>query len=122
MSVRLFHRGARLVLVVRRERPGRETWWAPHQRPHDWATLLARPLSLLGLSPRREALQSVVCALGRIEWTVGRHWSTIRVDLDRGSEKKRRLVTAALLKAARYALPAASGMRGGEDGNRQANH
>jgi hypothetical protein len=106
MSVRLFHKGARIVLVVRRESAGVESWWSPHVGPRDWAPILRGRLELLALSPNAEGDAALACRLGRIEWTVGRYWSTIAVRLERGSEAKRTIVTAALLKGARYALPA----------------
>lgn len=106
MSVRLFHKGARIVLMVRRTGAGVESWWSPHLASRDWAPILRARLALLALSPVSEGGAALVCRLGRIEWTAGRYWSTIAVRLERGSEKKRTLVAAALLKAARYALPA----------------
>lgn len=105
MSVRLFHKGARIVLVVRREGAGVESWWSPHVAPRDWAPILRARLELLALSPLSEGGAALACRLGRIKWTAGRYWSTISVRLERGSETKRTLVTAALLKAARYSLP-----------------
>jgi hypothetical protein len=109
MSVALFHRGARLVIVARRRGPGNETWWSPCRRPHDWGSTLGAQLALLGLEPQRGGPGVLTCRLGRIAWRSGRRWATILVDLDRGSDPKRQLVTAALLKAARYARPAGSG-------------
>lgn len=106
MSVRLFHKGARIVLVVRRERAGVESWWSPHFGPREWAPILRAQLELLALSPNAESDASLACRLGRIKWTIGRYWSKISVRLERGSEAKRTIVAAALLKGARYALPA----------------
>ena len=106
MSVRLFHKKARIVLVVRRAGPGVESWWSPHFNRCAWAPVLRNQLELLGLNVTPEA-SALTCMLGRIEWIVGGYWSTISVRLERGSEKKRMLVAAALLRAARYALPAA---------------
>jgi hypothetical protein len=106
MSVRLFHKGARVVLVVRRWRAGVESWWSPHVAPCDWAPILRARLELLALAPISEGNAALTCGLGRIEWTAGWYWSTISVRLERGSAIKRTLVTAALLRAARYALPA----------------
>ena len=108
MSVRLFHKGARTVIVVRRQGAGVESWWSPHITPSAWAPILRARLELLGLSPTVEHPAALACSLGRIEWTTGRYWSTISVRLERGSDTKRTLVTAALLKAARYGLPAKS--------------
>ena len=104
MSVRLFHRGARLVLVVRRLAPGQVCWWSPALAPPDWGAILAPQLALLGLPPSPGSDDaSLSCRLGDIRWTVARGWSIIRVRLDGGSDTKRRLVGAALLRAARYA-------------------
>jgi hypothetical protein len=105
MSVRLFHKGARIVLVVGRGGAGVESWWSPHFTPSDWEPILRTRLELLALSPVSDGNAALACSLGRIEWTDGRYWSTISVRLERGSILKRTLVAAALLKAARYALP-----------------
>jgi hypothetical protein len=107
MSVRLFHKGARIVLVVGRGGAGVESWWSPHFTRADWEPILRTRLDVLALSPIAEGKAALACSLGRIEWTGGRYWSTISVRLERGSALKRTLVAAALLKAARYALPAA---------------
>ena len=109
MSVRLFHKGARIVLVGRRDGAGEESWWSPHFARCDWAPILRARLELLALSPLAAGDAELACSLGRIKWTAGRYWSTISVRLERGSETKRTMVTAALLKAARYALPATPG-------------
>lgn len=106
MSVRLFHRGARLVLVVRRGGPGEQTWWAPHRGAPDWQTILLRQLRLLGIAAEPDGSRSrLMTPLGQIEWKAGPRWSIMALRLGNGSETKRRLVTAALLKAARYARP-----------------
>jgi hypothetical protein len=109
MSVRLFHKGARIVVVVRRAGAGVESWWSPHVAPRDWAPIFRARLELLALSPVSEGDAALVCNLGRIEWTAERYWSTISVRFERGSDTKRTLVAAAVLRAARYALPASSG-------------
>lgn len=114
MSVRLFHKKARIVLVVRRQGAGVESWWSPRFNRCDWAPVLRDQLGLLGLPAQSEA-SALQCPLGRIEWIVGRYWSTISVHFDRGSDIKRTLITAALLKAARYALPATASEREGQN-------
>lgn len=101
MSVRLFHKNARLVFVVARRGPGEETWWSPHLAPRDWAAVLVPALDLLVL-PAARTPTGLTCRLGSIDWTVGGYWSTITLRLGVGSAKKRQLVCAALLKAARY--------------------
>jgi hypothetical protein len=106
MSIRLFHRGARLVLVVRRRAAGVETWWSPHFTPPGWTEILGGQLQLLGLSPEPAATPGrLAVRLGEINWITASRWSIITLHLRGGSEVKRRLVTGALLKAARYARP-----------------
>jgi hypothetical protein len=102
MSVRLFHRGARLVFVARHRPPGDARWWAPSLQQHDWGSILLRPLVLLGLEPHLDDPESISCRLGRLVWTSGAYWTTIELHLNGGSTTKRKLVAAALLKAARY--------------------
>jgi hypothetical protein len=107
VTVRLFHRGARLVFVVRRGPTGDQRWWSPHLSPPDWRGILTRGLALLGLPAQQESGGSaLICRIGRVEWTSGRRCSMIALRFTHGSELKRRLVAAALLKAARYARPA----------------
>ena len=101
MSVRLFHKNARLVFVVSRRGPGGETWWSPHRAPREWAAVLAPALDLLVLPPRIAA-GGLTCRLGSVDWTNERYWSTITVRFGAGSATKRKLVCAALLRAARY--------------------
>jgi len=102
MSVRLFHRGARLIFVVRHRPSGRARWWAPGFRRYDWDGILLRPFVLLGLDPHPDGPGSITCSMGRLVWTSGRCWTTIELYLNGGSTTKRELVAAALLKAARY--------------------
>jgi hypothetical protein len=106
MSVRLFHRGARIVLVLRRPAPGQEVWWSPHFGTPDWAAVLGQQLRLLGISFEAAGpAQLALTPAGQIQWQAGRCWSIMRLRLDAGSETKRRLVAAAVLRAARYARP-----------------
>jgi len=112
MSLSLGHRGARLVLVTRRRATGDETWWSPFflvPRARDWRPILAAPLALLGLTPREAGSTALTCGLGGIAWRDGRWWSTIVLSLDGGSARKRQLVVAALLRAARYGRPDRTG-------------
>lgn len=103
MSVRLFHRGARVVCVVRRGAAGDERWWSPSLAAADWGSIFGGQLALLGLTPQRGADgSSLSCLLGEIRWTRARCWSSIALRFDGGSDTKRRLVAAALLTAARY--------------------
>jgi hypothetical protein len=104
MSVRLFHRDARLVFVVRRFAAGDERWWSPHIAIPDWCAIFSAQLTLLGLDAGPDARgSSLSCRLGHIGWTTSRRWSMIVVRLTKGSDTKRRLVAGALLRAARYA-------------------
>jgi hypothetical protein len=109
MSVSLWHRDSRLVIVVRRRSPGDETWWSPYVRARDWRTILSPTLALLALAPLDAGGEALTCGLGRIGWSDRHWWSTIVLQLNGGSIRKRKLVTAALLKAARYARPARAG-------------
>jgi hypothetical protein len=104
MSVRLFHKHARLVLVRSRHGAGDETWWAPHLAPRNWTAILAPALRLLTLEPDPRGESAIRFRIGSMHWTNGRYWSTITLRFDAGSERKRALVAAALLKAARYSL------------------
>ena len=101
MSVRLFHRGARLVLPAR-GRDGAVTWRALHRRPIDWARLFEAPLRLLGYRTIAEP-GGVRFGDGSLHWTTGAMWTTIRLRLPPCSERKAALLAAGLLKAARYA-------------------
>jgi hypothetical protein len=107
MSVRLWHAGARFVWVVARRAPGEETWVSPG-RPPEWWPVFEPQLAALGLSPEADAA-GAACRLGRLEWTSATYWSTITLRFDAGSTTKRALVAQALLKAARYARPRATG-------------
>jgi hypothetical protein len=104
VSVRLFHKDARIVLVISRREPGQETWWSPQRAPRDWGAVLQPALELLALRPDAASGGRVNCRLGSLDWTNHRYWSTISVRFDAGSPTKRKLVCAALLRAARYWL------------------
>lgn len=103
MSVRLFHKNARLVFVSRRA-AGQQTWWSPHLAPRDWRAVLAQALGLLELNPQPAGNYSVRFRIGTLDWTNERYWSTITLRFNAGSDRKRELVAAALLKAARYRI------------------
>jgi hypothetical protein len=109
MRISLWHREARLVLVVRRRSPGDETWWSPHLRARVWHAILWPALALLASATLDDDGGALSCGLGRLRWSDRRWWSTIVVELDGCSVRKRQLVSAALLKAARYARPAPAG-------------
>jgi hypothetical protein len=104
MSVRLFHKHSRIVL-----RAGRDgavhRWCSPRFRPCDWQAVFFPALDLLALRPVAGD-GSVGFRIGSIHWTNSRYWSTITLRFTGGSARKRELVAAALLKAARYKLTA----------------
>ena len=101
MSVRLFHRHARFVVGLP-ERDGCHRWLALHQRPIAWGDIFSPALALVGFAcvSAGEALQF---GEGRLDWTKGAFWTTIRLRLPPCSPKKAALLAAGLLKAARYA-------------------
>lgn len=101
MSVRLFHRDARVVLAFGAH-DGVHTWRALHRGALDWGAILAPPLRLLGFDPEPGG-DRLVFGGGSLDWTTGPLWTTIRLRLPACSEKKAGLLAAGLLKAARYA-------------------
>jgi hypothetical protein len=109
MSIRLFHRGGRLVMRSRRASQQLSTWRALHVRPVVWEDVFRPALALLGFTVEAEdgALRfgtgpSTTAGTGSIRWTRGAFWTTIRVQLPVCSARKGELLAAALLKAARY--------------------
>jgi hypothetical protein len=78
-------------------------WWAVHRREPDWRAIFAGILQLVGIefteSPDRLQLDD---GAGEVAWH--RCWcgTTIQLQLLKFSERKRNLVAAALLKAARH--------------------
>jgi hypothetical protein len=119
MSIRLFHRGGRLVMRSSRASRQASTWRALHLRPVVWEDVFRPALALLGFTVENEdgALRfgtspstglgtgpstTAGMSTGSIRWTRGAFWTTIRVQLPACSAKKRDLLAAALLKAARY--------------------
>jgi hypothetical protein len=101
MSVRLFHRGARLVAHARTDDAER-VWIAFHRAPLVWADLFAPALLLVGFSCERDGEGVRFGEGGSIHWTRGAMWTTIRLRLPRCSEKKAALLASGLLKVARY--------------------
>jgi hypothetical protein len=95
MSVRLFHRGSRVVLVLGRDESdiSQHRWLAVHYSTHPWDQIFAKAIAILDLT----------AAPGLdLHWTVQRYWTKIDVRLTQGSLRKRQLIATALLKAARY--------------------
>jgi hypothetical protein len=102
MSVRLCHRGGRLVVRTGRGGSQTSTWRALHVQPVAWQDVFRPALELLGYTVETEDGVLRFGETGSIRWTRGAFWTTIRVQLPRCSVKKGDLLAAALLKAARY--------------------
>lgn len=97
MSVRLFHKGARVVLVVARregEHESEHRWIGLHLLPHQWTQIFRTALAMLDLQGPDRGVD--------LRWTPSRCWTRIELRLTQGSLRKRQLIAAALLKAARY--------------------
>jgi hypothetical protein len=97
MSVRLFHRGSRFVVVQRRLEgdTSEHRWIALHRSTHPWDLIFSRALQVLELAGRPGI---------ELHWTAQTYWTTIDLRLTQGSLRKRQLIAAALLKAARYQI------------------
>ena len=95
MSIRLYHRGSRFVLVLRRQEGtvSEHRWLALHFSTHRWAHIFDTARKILDLpdAPGTE-----------LHWTSDRYWTTIDLRLTQGSLRKRQLIATTLLKAARY--------------------
>ena len=116
MSIRLFHRGGRLVISASGAGSQARTWRALHLRPIAWQDVFRPALMLLGFTASAvdsglefasatelgTGPSAPLGTGGSIRWTRGAFWTTIRVQLPRCSAKKGDLLAAALLKAARY--------------------
>jgi hypothetical protein len=101
VSIRLFHRGARLVTRMRAS--DREfVWRAWHRAPVLWSELFAPALLLVGYGCECEDGAVRFGDGGSIHWTSGAMWTTIRLRLPPCSEKKAALLADGLLKVARY--------------------
>jgi hypothetical protein len=100
MSIRLFHRGARLVIPLSSS-DASCVWWALHFRPVEWARIFRPSLDLLGLTGEDTA-GALRFSGGGLDWTSGAFWTTIRLQLPPCSPKKAALLASGLLKAARY--------------------
>ena len=101
MSVRLFHRGARVVVRLP-ERDGCHRWLALHVRQVPWDRVFSPALMLVGF-PCQCAGETLQFGEGRLDWTPGTFWTTIRLRLPPCSPKKAALLASGLFKAARYA-------------------
>ncbi len=106
MSLRLQILDPRRTFIAGLRRHHGETsshyvWLAIHKRQKDWATMFSRALDLLMEEPVTGNGVSFAGDAGRIVWQPHALWTIIRLDLSIYSRNKRRLIVAALLKAAR---------------------
>lgn len=101
MSIRLFHKNARFVLRVS-EQNGCQLWLALHTQRVPWADIFSPALALVGF-PSTYTDEALRFGEGRLDWTRGAFWTTIRLRLPPCSPKKAALLATGLLKAARYA-------------------
>jgi hypothetical protein len=101
MSIRLLHKNARLVVRLP-EQDGCHRWLALHTRPVPWDAIFSPALMLVGF-PCVSAGGALQFGDGRLDWTSGAFWTTIRLRLPPCSPKKATLLAAGLFKAARYA-------------------
>jgi hypothetical protein len=107
VSIRLFHKGARIVWP-RRPAPGVQVWYVVHTRFVGWEEIFAPALRLIGYQPATVP-GGLRFDAGTIHWRRGALGTTIRLALPGCSERKAALLAAGLLKAARYApVPGAS--------------
>jgi len=106
MSIRLFHRDARIVLP-RGASDGAHVWFAVHRRPVAWAALFGPALLLVGVACQPDG-DGLRFGSGSIRWRRGPLGTTIRLRLPPWSQKKASLLARGLLKAARYGRPADS--------------
>jgi hypothetical protein len=81
----------------------RQIWIAIHPREHDWPAVFRNALDLLMETSKVERQQiSFAEGAGQTAWHRTAFWTIIRLDMSAFSERKRRLLAAALLKSARY--------------------
>ena len=99
MTVRLFSPRRAVLRLGRR-------CLAVHSRPPDWHRLFTSTLDLLmiGAEPMPGGLR-IGDGAGTLAWRGSRFWTLIEMDLTGFSAKKRSLVVAGLVKAARYPQP-----------------
>jgi len=84
------------------ERASFHRWLAIHRSSRDWAACFSRTLDLLMEEPTpTENTISFAEKSGTILWRRKAFWTIIRLELNIYSQKKRQLIAAALLKAAR---------------------
>ena len=108
MSIRIRIIDLRRTFVVRgysrdTDRRSRQIWMAIHPQERDWAAVFCNALDLL-METCKVDRQGISFAegAGQIAWQRTAFWTIIRLDMSAFSKKKRHLISAALLKSARY--------------------
>jgi len=115
MTIRLFHKDARWVWVLRRHEveapdptggpPTDDRWLAVHFSSYPWEEIFRVALERLPVTTAPVAGGfDFEDNGGDLRWTPGRYWTTISLRLTSGSLLKRQLIAGTLLKAARYQL------------------
>ena len=101
-GIRLSFAESRLVFQLPQKGTLRR-WYVLHTDKPNWSAIFARVLGLLEIEAA-ESAQSLTLAAGagEVTWHSCRFGTTINMQLLRFSERKQKLVAAALLKAARY--------------------
>lgn len=106
MQLRIIRRNTFIISLRRQDREtnSRYTWLAFHRRPRNWGAEFSKALDLLMQEPN--VLANAVTFAGEsggIMWQRSGFWTIIRLELRIYSIKKRQLIAAGLLKAARNA-------------------
>jgi hypothetical protein len=115
MKIRLWHKDARWVWVLRRrdlDVPdpaggplSEHRWLAVHFSSYPWAEIFRIALERLPVTTTPvDGGFDFDNDSGDLRWTPGRYWTTINLRLKSGSLLKRQLIAGTLLKAARYQL------------------
>jgi len=108
MSIRIRIIDLRRTFIARvysrdSDRRSRQVWLAIHPQERDWAAVFRNALDLLMETSQVERQQIIFAeGAGHIAWQRTAFWTIIRLHMSAFSEKKRRLIAAALLKSARY--------------------
>jgi hypothetical protein len=107
IRLRIFHPGRRVWKVWSKHSGDAldETWISPQCVPSDWQKILGSALDLIWLENTCQPGQiRLNHQHGFIQWHEGRRMTKINVRLENFSPRKRSLIAAALLKAARFHL------------------
>jgi hypothetical protein len=106
VRIRLWHKGARIVFVLERRESAmsHHRWFSVHRSPPPWGEIFRKAFGLFDMPGVLVGPSSLRSEGGRgeLDWTAGRYWTRIDLRLVQGSARKRTLLAAALLKAARY--------------------